>query len=55
MVTCPCCHGERVLYVYEPDHASCPRAPEVWRCEHCAGEGMIEAEVGEIILAEAAE
>jgi hypothetical protein len=52
-VTCPCCHGEKKILVFERDPTS--NAPEDMvvvavtheECSHCEGTGEVEAEVEE--------
>jgi Zn ribbon nucleic-acid-binding protein len=43
LVTCPCCHGEKMLRLYEEDQV----AHSLVLCCHCAGEGTVRAEVEE--------
>jgi Zn ribbon nucleic-acid-binding protein len=41
LVTCPCCHGEKLLQLFEEDLIT----NTVVICCHCGGVGTIEAEV----------
>jgi hypothetical protein len=43
---CPCCKGERYLYVFEPGPPpKIPREPARVECTHCQATGEIEIEV----------
>ena len=44
-VICPCCKGTKYLLVYDIDDQEAP--PVRHQCNHCQGEGTIEAEVEE--------
>jgi hypothetical protein len=46
LVTCPCCHGETQLAIYEP---SMVLAPTFAFCCHCQGKGEIESEVPQAV------
>jgi len=42
-VPCPCCHGKRVLLVYDADAPDGP--PTRHDCWHCQATGSVQAEV----------
>jgi DnaJ-class molecular chaperone len=50
MVTCPCCHGEKVLFLFEQERTGqkFPREPMKHDCTHCQGKGEVPAEVSEL-------
>jgi hypothetical protein len=47
LMPCPCCHGEKFLFVFEQEREGqkYPREPHKTMCCHCQGEGEIESEL----------
>lgn len=45
LVTCPCCHGEKMLYLFEQEREGqkFPREPARIDCCHCQGVGEVDA------------
>jgi hypothetical protein len=41
---CSCCHGEKLLQVWDESHPE--RPPRFDKCGHCFGRGTVNAEVG---------
>lgn len=44
-VECPCCHGERMLWLYQEDAELGQLGPARVQCCHCEGIGAVAAEV----------
>jgi len=42
-VTCPCCHGKKVVEVFDEEYGEVIHMI----CMHCEGTGQVEAEVEE--------
>jgi uncharacterized protein YbaR (Trm112 family) len=47
MIECPCCHGEKYLYVFEEDDQKIPREPQKFQCTHCMSKGWVPSEIAE--------
>lgn len=44
-VECPCCHGERMLWLYQEDAELGQLGPARVQCCHCEGIGAVAAEI----------
>jgi ribosomal protein S27AE len=42
-IECPCCHGEKYLYVFEEDRL----VPQKFQCTRCMGKGSVMSEIAE--------